>query len=187
MSDSLPGPLVDDEHVSAAAPLDCNDSLARLLTTAAVAVHVDRRLTQKCIQRAAMLLELELSLGVGTAQPSRPQSGLVSWQVMRVKSYVEDKLEHRIRAADLAALVRLSTSHFHHAFRKAFGESPIAYVMQRRIRRAQELMLNSRVSLSQVALECGMCDQAHFSRAFRRIVGTSPSVWRQQLASRHPR
>ena len=42
-------------------------------------------------------------------------------------------------------------------------------------------MLTSRLRLSQVALECGMCDQAHLSRAFRRIVGINPNAWRRQF------
>jgi AraC-like DNA-binding protein len=112
---------------------------------------------------------------------SRPRGGLAPWQAKRIRSYIEGKLDSSIRATDLAGVVQLSPSHFFRAFRKTFGESPLAYIMQRRIRRAQELMLASRISLSQVALECGMCDQAHFSRAFRRIVGTNPNAWRRQF------
>ena len=70
---------------------------------------------------------------------------------------------------------------FFRAFRQTFGETPLAYIMERRIRRAQDLMLTSRVPLSQVALECGMCDQAHFCRVFRRIVGINPNAWRRQF------
>lgn len=92
-----------------------------------------------------------------------------------------EALDSTIRAGDLAGVVRLSTSHFFRAFRETFGESPLAYVMKRRMLRAQELMLTSQATLSQVALECGMCDQAHFSRTFRRIVGTNPMAWRRQL------
>jgi hypothetical protein len=44
-------------------------------------------------------------------------------------------------------------------------------------------MLNTREPLSQVALDCGMCDQAHFTRVFRKVVGISPSVWRRQFQS----
>ena len=106
---------------------------------------------------------------------------LASWQAKRLKSHIEDKLDSSIRATDLAGLVQLSTRHFFRTFRKTFGESPLNYITKQRITRAQQLMLTSRLPLSQVALECGMCDQAHFSRAFRRIVGTNPNAWRRQF------
>jgi AraC family transcriptional regulator len=112
---------------------------------------------------------------------SCPHGGLAPWQARRIRSYIEDKLDSNIRATDLAGVVQLSTSYFFRAFRNTFGNPPIAYIRQRRIRRAQELMLASRVSLSQVALECGMYDQAHLSRAFRRLVGISPGVWRRRF------
>jgi AraC family transcriptional regulator len=179
-SDATPSVLVGDASVRDL--LDCDDTLTSLLVAATAAVRTDRRLTQRCIQRAATLLGIDLSSGGDrTEQCSPPRSGLASWQANRLKSYIEGKLDSTIRAPDLAGLVRLSTSHFFRAFRKTFGESPVAYVMKRRMLRAQELMLKSRVSLSQVALECGMSDQAHFSRTFRRIVGTNPSVWRRQF------
>jgi AraC-like DNA-binding protein len=128
------------------------------------------------------LLGISLSPGADeTVGRSCLQRGLASWQAKRVTSYIEDKLDSTIRATDLAGLVRLSTSYFFRAFRKTFGDTPVAYITKRRMLRAQELMSKSPVSLSQVALECGMCDQAHFSRTFRRIVGISPTVWRRQL------
>jgi transcriptional regulator GlxA family with amidase domain len=162
----------------------CNskDLLASLLATATVALDTDLRAAKSCIQRAAALLAIDLSPGGdGAAERSCLQGGLASWQAKRLRSYIEDKLDSSIRATDLVDVVQLSTSHFFRAFRKTFGESPLAYIMKRRIRRAQELMLTSRLPLSQVALECGMCDQAHFSRAFRRIVGTNPNAWRRQF------
>jgi AraC family transcriptional regulator len=114
-----------------------------------------------------------------TAAPMIDCGGLAPWQAKRLRAHIEDKLDSTIRATDLAGVVGLSTSHFCRAFRKTFGDSPVAYVMKRRMVRAQDLMLKSRVPLSQVALECGMCDQAHFSRTFRRIVGTNPTAWRR--------
>jgi AraC-like DNA-binding protein len=56
--------------------------------------------------------------------------------------------------------------------------------MRRRMVRAQELMSKSQVPLSRVALECGMCDQAHLSRTFRRLVGINPMAWRRQFLLR---
>ena len=109
--------------------------------------------------------------------------GLASWQAARLRSFIENNLDSTIRAGDLAQLVRLSTRHFFRAFRNTFGEPPLSYVMKRRMRRAQELMLTSRAPLSQVALECGMCDQAHFSRTFRRVIGSKPTIWRRRFLS----
>jgi AraC family transcriptional regulator len=161
---------------------DSNDALASLLTTATVALDTDRRAAKRCIQRAAVLLGIDLSPGGdGAAERSCRQGGLAPWQANRLRSHIEDKLDSSIRATDLAGFVQLSTSHFFRAFRKTFGESPLTYIMKRRIRRAQQLMLTSRLRLSQVALECGMSDQAHLSRAFRRIVGTTPNAWRRQF------
>jgi len=175
----------DEGYISERDQLDNSHTLASLLATATVALNIDRRVTQNCIRRAAALLGIELSCE-GDATTARPhlRGGLASWQAKRLRSYIEDKLDSTIRANDLAGVVRLSTSYFFRAFRKTFGETPIEYIMRRRMLRAQELMLKSRVSLSQVALECGMCDQAHFSRTFRRIVGTNPTVWRRQFLLR---
>jgi AraC family transcriptional regulator len=172
----------DDEYISERDQSDSSQVLASLLETATVALNTDRRVTQKCIRRAAALLGMDLSpRGEAAAERSHLQGGLAPWQARRLKIYIEEKLDSTIRAGDLAGLVRLSTSYFFRAFRNTFGQTPVAYIMKRRMLRAQELMLEPRVSLSQVALECGMCDQAHFSRTFRRIVGTNPAVWRRQL------
>jgi AraC family transcriptional regulator len=161
---------------------DSNDALANLLATATAALDTDPRAAKNCIQRAAALLGIDLAPGGdGAGERSCRHVGLAAWQAKRLRAYIEDKLDSSIRATDLADVLQLSTSHFFRAFRKTFGEPPLRYIMQRRIRRAQELMLASRLPLSQVALECGMCDQAHLCRVFRRIVGINPNAWRRQF------
>jgi AraC family transcriptional regulator len=161
---------------------DSYDALASLLATATVVLDTDRSAAKSCIQRAAALLGIDLNSGEeGAPGYSCPRGGLAPWQAKLIRSYIEDKLSSSIRTTDLAGVVQLSTSHFFRAFRQTFGESPLAYVMQRRIRRAQDLMSTSRVPLAQVALECGMCDQAHLCRVFRRIVGINPKAWRRQI------
>jgi AraC-like DNA-binding protein len=73
----------------------------------------------------------------------------------------------------------LSAGHFSRTFRNSFGCSPLQYVMRRRMERAQGLMLSTNIPLAQIALDCGLSDQAHFSRLFRRIVGECPREWRR--------
>jgi AraC family transcriptional regulator len=110
------------------------------------------------------------------------RGGLAPWQMKRVIDYIEANLGSNIRAEDLAGIARLSVSHFSRTFRRSFGETPHSYVMRQRMRRAQDIMLRSEHPLSRIALDCGMCDQAHFSRVFRKLVGTNPWAWRRQFS-----
>src|SRR5690349_21421095 len=107
------------------------------------------------------------------------RQGLAPWQVRRVLVHIEANLGSPIRNKDLAALARLSTFHFNVAFRNSVGDSPHGYLIRRRVERAQGLMLATAKSLSDIAAECGLADQAHMTRLFRKIVGESPAAWRR--------
>ena len=117
-------------------------------------------------------------------QPARAPGGLAGWRIRKLAAYVESNIADSITASELAALVGLSIGHFSRMFRHSFGMPPHRYIMQRRMVRAQVLMTTSLQSLACVALECGLTDQAHLSRLFRRIVGMSPSAWRREALLR---
>src|SRR5262245_2176317 len=106
--------------------------------------------------------------------PVRP--GLAPWQVRRVLAHIDANLGTPMRNKELAAIARLSLFHFGVVFRKSTGESPREHIIRRRVERAQGLMLSSDKPLSDIAFECGLADQAHLSRLFRRIVGESPAA-----------
>jgi AraC-like DNA-binding protein len=110
------------------------------------------------------------------------QGGLTSWQAKRVAAFVEAHLGENCQVGDLAKVALLSTSHFSRAFKKSFGETPRDYLTRRRIHHAQAIMLSSEQPLAKIALDCGMADQSHFCRAFRRVVGVSPALWRRRLS-----
>lgn len=107
------------------------------------------------------------------------RGGLAPWQIRRVSTHIEGHLGENIRCEDLSDLVNLSLSHFMRAFRDSFGCPPHAYLMKRRMARAQGLMLTTDAPLGQIALECGLADQSHLSRLFQRFVGESPAAWRR--------
>lgn len=107
---------------------------------------------------------------------------LADWQFKRIEHHVEAHLGERVRCATLAAMVRLSTSHFGRAFRTTTGQTPHAYIMARRMAHAKVLMRETAMPLSEIALECGMADQSHFSRVFSTLIGISPGLWRRRLA-----
>jgi AraC family transcriptional regulator len=140
------------------------------------------------VLRAAATLRKEDSSAIagGLAQPAAPptpRGGLAPWMIRKVSTHIETHLASVISSADLAGLAKQSVYHFCRAFRESFDESPHKYVMRRRIERAQGLMLQTNLSLAQIATECGLADQAHLNKSFRRFVGESPSAWRRARAA----
>jgi|SRR5882672_9600170 len=152
-------------------------TVIKLLQDADEAIERDRDAARACIARASALLRDDTR--PAHAPAALVQGGLAPWQIARVKAHVEAHLESTLRMRDLAAIARLSTGHFCRAFARSFGTAPFAYVAGRRLARAQELMLTTDDPLSQIALACGLCDQSHLTRLFRRHVGTSPNAWRR--------
>jgi AraC family transcriptional regulator len=166
-----------------ATPVTSNDFSAALtdwFTEARSAIKHDPRTADQYWARFEVLLLRNGSLASIDNQAEVTSCGLAPWQRARITSYVDANLAKRLSTAELAALVRLSTSHFCRAFKASLGCSPHEYVIQCRIVRAKMLMLETGISLAQIALECGLADQAHLSRLFRRRVGTSPSAWRRR-------
>ena len=149
----------------------------QLFEAACCALGGDGAATQAHIARALVLLQDNL----GRAPEVRRDiaGALSAWRAQRVVSHIEANLSGTIRVRDLARLVGLSNSYFCHAFKRRYGLTVHVYLTCRRIEMAQRLMLTTADSLSEIALSCGMSDQAHFTRAFRRVVGETPNRWRQ--------
>ena len=158
------------------------DELPKLICAAAATLDWDRATAKACLQRAVELLSMPGEGGPAEATACI-RGGLAPWQKRTVTAYIAANLGSTIRVSDLACLARLSVGHFFRAFRESFGEPPLAYIARRRIQRSQSLLLSSQASLSQIGLDCGMHDQSHFTRVFRRFVGINPGVWRRQLSA----
>jgi AraC family transcriptional regulator len=156
-------------------------AVAEISTALNETLRGERIKAAECLQRAEAMLE-------SVEQPAAPapvtaSHGLAPWQIRRVLTYVDSNLDTPIRNKDLAAAARLSEFHFNVAFRKSVGESPHEYIMRRRMERAQGLMLSTDKALSEIAAECGLADQPHLTRLFRRFVGESPAAWRRARAN----
>jgi AraC family transcriptional regulator len=175
--------------VHAPVPFDLGllgSTLSKLLDDANDALESDRDTARSCLAQASALLRDRVVPGESAAPHQTPpavRSGLAPWQVRRVQSHIEAHLDGPIRVADLAALSRLSVSYFSVAFRRSFGVSLYKLLARLRVERARTLMLSTGRPLSEIALACGFCDQAHLSRQFRRVTGSTPQGWRRQHGS----
>jgi AraC family transcriptional regulator len=74
-----------------------------------------------------------------------------------------------------------SRVHFVRMFRAATGYTPHNYLLKLRVDRVRELLANSRLSLTDIALECGFSSHSHLSRVFRQVLGATPSAYRRSL------
>ena len=129
---------------------------------------------------AAMLRGKSDALPMRETPTGRARHGLAPWQARKVQEFIDASLDTKIRLQDCASQTRLSASHFSRAFKATFGTTVLDYIHRRRVERAQQLMLVSEQSLSQIALSCGFADQAHYCRVFRAVAGLSPNAWRRQ-------
>jgi AraC family transcriptional regulator len=108
------------------------------------------------------------------------RGGLAPWQERRAKEMIAANLDG-VQVKEVARECRLSAAHFSRAFRRSVGVAPHNWLIEQRIVLSKKKLRDDRLSLTDVALECGFCDQAHFSRLFTRIVGVSPGAWRRAL------
>jgi AraC family transcriptional regulator len=115
----------------------------------------------------------------GYAAPLYFRGGLAPRQKRRVIAHIEANLDKPLTCGTLAELVGLSTSYFNRAFKSSFGRSPHSYLISRRLERAQDMLLATDEPISQIALACGLADQCHLCRLFRKLVGESPAAWRR--------
>lgn len=109
----------------------------------------------------------------------RPRNGGLTPRKLRlVHEHMNANLSKPIAIGELSEIACLSPSYFRRAFKESTGCAPHAYITQLRIERSKTLMRDTADSLSQIAAACGLSDQSHFSRVFRRIVGPTPRQWR---------
>lgn len=155
------------------------DLIANLLRDARQAVRQDRLEAERRVRQAIELVQREGKRLLDDGHPAPRTGGLAPWQMRRIDAHLAANLEGTVRVSDLAALVRLSTSHFSRAFAVSYGVSAREHIIRQRLEQARRMMLGSTEPLGQIAAACGFSDQAHFSNRFRRAFDASPNVWRR--------
>ena len=115
-----------------------------------------------------------------TSRPAAAQHLSDLALLRRVRDRMDREYAQPLDVEALARGVNISAGHLSRQFRLAYGESPYAYLMTRRIERAMALLRRGDLSVTEVCFAVGCSSLGSFSTRFTELVGVPPSVyWRQ--------
>lgn len=133
------------------------------------------------LETLALLGALELAQARRGIVLSEDRVGRLSGsQETLLRDYVDSNLASDISLDDLGQLVRLSRFHLARRFKATFGSPPHRYVTERRIERAKRLLLETTLSVGDIAVATGFSTSGLLIRAFRASTGTTPLAFRRR-------
>lgn len=127
-------------------------------------------------------LAVHLLKNYSNLAPKIPQheGGLNQPNLRRVLDYIDSFLDRNLSLEALANVAGISKYHFISSFKQSMGMTPHQYVIQQRIKRAKELLRDRTLTISEISLACGLTNQSHFTRLFRKHTGVTPRTYREQ-------
>jgi len=99
-------------------------------------------------------------------------------RLLKVAEYMREHLDEPLPLQGLAKIAGLSAAQFLRSFCRTLGEPPHRYLINLRMRAARELLSCTNLRITDIALQCGFEQPAHFATMFRKINGVSPRIWR---------
>lgn len=131
------------------------------------------------LQKAAFDL---LAVILTVAKPNESKIGQLQTtsRFLPVFDFVKKNFSSRINAQDMARQANMSLAHFHHLFKDTMGCSPMNYLKKVRIEQGEIYLLNSDLTLTEIADRTGFSNQFHFCREFKKKTGLPPSAYRQR-------
>ena len=101
--------------------------------------------------------------------------------LLRARDLADARYAEPLDVDDLASAAGLSRAHFSREFRRAFGESPHAYLLTRRLERAAALLRTTDRSVADVCFSVGLQSVGSFTTSFTRTYGESPTAYRERF------
>ena len=108
-----------------------------------------------------------------------PQNTASEGGFAEVLEYIDRNLASEINIAELGSLTQLSRADFSSLFRRSFGVPPKQYISLRRISRAKYLLWRTKLSVKEIAEQCGYENKYFFYRIFKKYTGVTPSQYRR--------
>lgn len=102
------------------------------------------------------------------------KNGLPPAQLSRIIDYINQHIGKDLTLEDIADIAGFSPSHFITLFKNATGLTPHQYIIKRKVAFAKNQLINTKQSISQIALNTGFADQSHLTRVMRKHTGFTP-------------
>jgi len=103
---------------------------------------------------------------------------LTERHLLRARDLADARYFEPLTVDDMARAASMSRAHFSRAFRRAFGESPHAYLLTRRLERAAALLRTTDRSVTEICFDVGLQSIGSFTTSFTRTYGRSPTAYR---------
>jgi len=134
----------------------------------------------------AVSLTMQLIKHYGSSKDVRiDRGGMAPHKLRKAVAWIDHHLarqeEGRVALRAVAKDVGLSYFHFSRAFKQSMGMTLTNYIAERRIERAKELMKETDLAISEIALRLGFSSQSHFTTSFRRLAGVTPRSFRHAM------
>ncbi|GIC76173.1 helix-turn-helix domain-containing protein [Moritella sp. F3] len=124
-----------------------------------------------------ILVSMLQNMGI-TKLTATVKGGLSPKVAALVCEYMQANFYRQVYLAELAELAQLSEYHFCRMFKQSMAQTPQAYLLAIRIEQVKLRVVNSQVSMADIALQCGFANQSHMGRYFKKLVGISPRQYR---------
>jgi AraC-like DNA-binding protein len=167
-----------DAHTIPLGVWDASTNLIALVEQCKTVTRKADALHQQHLDLLAGLIVLEVrsALDIDTDDHSNDYA-------LQARQIIENRFDEPLSLGQIASHLYISPDYLRQLFRKKFGQSPIHFLIRKRIEVAQQLLQDKHLSIQEVALRCGFDNPYYFSRMFRKLTGQTASQYRKQNAN----
>lgn len=140
--------------------------------------EANSRLQLSTVLETQGVIQILLSRFLDCQVYEKEHKKMIPSRIMQAINYIQTNLAGNLSVEDLAARANLSADHFSRSFFQHTGQRPLQYIQQKRIERAQFLIVTSNYSFAEIAEQTGFESVNYFARVFKGTTGQTPGVYR---------
>ncbi|WP_448701847.1 helix-turn-helix domain-containing protein [Mucilaginibacter sp. AW1-3] len=129
------------------------------------------------LETQGIIMQL-LARFLASAAVTQKETGIIPVKILDAISYISLHLHQKLSVTHLAERANQNSEYFSRSFQRHTGDRPLNYINEKRIERAQYLIVTSQLTYAQIAAQTGFDNQSHFSRVFKKITGMPPRIYK---------